>query len=398
MLDLDLIRADLPNPGAVIHLDNAGSSPSPDPVLEVMHAHLKLEQELGGYRAQDLTVEAQDRFYTQTARMLGCQPQEIAFTDSATRSYDMAVYGMPIRPGQTVLLGPTEYASNHISIIQRCRSVGARWQVMPSDENSLVDSEALADLLMHLDVALVTVSHVPTNGAAVQPIAEIGKLTRAAGVPFVVDACQSVGQLALDVEMIGCDVLSFTGRKFLRGPRGTGGLFVRSGFMHLIEPPMLDLFSAELISVTDYRMRDDCRRFETWEYNVAAKIGLARAIQYYLALGVEAVQERVQMLAARLTESLSTIANLRIHDSVPGQCGIVTLTHPAISPVEMHRMLAKSGVFSTASGADNSWLDKEGAGSRSVLRLSPHYFLSEDEIDRAVSSLEKIVSRHQGWG
>lgn len=393
MLDLDLIRADLPNTKGFIHLDNAGSSPPPTPVLEVMLNHLSLEQEVGGYRAQDLTEEEQDQFYAHTAKLLGCEPREIAFTDSATRAYDMAVYGMQIQPGQMILLGPTEYASNHISVIQRCRSVGARWQVLPSDEHSMVDIEAMSEILSREDVALVTVSHVPTNAGVVQPISEIGKLTRAAGVPYVVDACQSAGQLALDVAEIGCDVLSFTGRKFLRGPRGTGALYVRAGFMEYIEPPMLDLFSAELTSVSDYRIRDDCRRFETWEYNVAAKIGLARAIQYYLALGVEAVEERIRMLSARLTNSLNTIADLEVHDGVSGQCGIVTLSHPAVSVVEMHRLLAESGVFATASGADNSWLDKVGAGGRSVLRLSPHYFLSEEEIDQAAGLLEEIILR-----
>jgi cysteine desulfurase/selenocysteine lyase len=391
-LNLDQIRNQLPNPESLIHMDNAGASPPATPVLNAMLEHLQLEQRVGGYRAQELTEQKQNQFYTATAKMIGCQSHELAFTDSATRAYDMAFYGIEIHPGQTVLLSPTEYASNHISIIQRCRAIGARWEVMPGDLNGVVDLVALAKRLDQRNVALVTVSHVPTNSGVVQPIDGIGKLTRGLEIPYLVDACQSVGQLALDVNTINCDVLSFTGRKFLRGPRGTGALFVREQFLDRIDPPILDLFSAPLTAVDDYRIRDDCRRFETWEFNVAAKIGLATAIQYYLDLGIEAVQARVCLLAARLADAVGSLPEFKIQDGVRGQCGIVTLIHSAIPASELHRLLADEGIFSTASGVDNSWLDTDQPGTRAVLRLSPHYFLTEVEVDKTVKQLEQIVS------
>lgn len=256
MLDIARLRGETPGCAEVVHFNNAGASLQPRPVLDTIRAHLDAEALMGGYEAADAAMDRLTGVYDSVARLIGAGPDEIAITENSTRAWDTAFYGMRFRPGERVLTSSSEYGSNAIAFLHAARDRGIKVEVLPDDEHGQVSLDALAATLDD-DVRLVAVNHVPTHDGLVNPVAEIGRLTRASGALFLVDACQSVGQLAVDVNEIGCDFLSATGRKFLRGPRGMGFLYVRRAALEAIAPTFLDDRGAEWTGPDSYTMRDD---------------------------------------------------------------------------------------------------------------------------------------------
>ncbi|MFF9001166.1 aminotransferase class V-fold PLP-dependent enzyme [Streptomyces achromogenes] len=388
---VDVARARRETPGCVnvVHLNNAGAALPPAPVLDAVIDHLRLEARLGGYEAAVARAAEVDAVYESVARLIGCRPHEVAVVDSATRAWDMAFYAMRFRPGDRILTCRAEYASNVIAFLQVARRTGARVEVVDDDEHGQL---SVADLRRRLDddVKLVAVTHVPTQSGLVNPAAEIGRLTRAAGVPFLLDACQSVGQLPVDVREIGCDMLSATGRKFLRGPRGTGFLYVSERLVEKLEPPFLDLHAATWTGTDTYEIRPDARRFETWETNYAAKIGLGVAVDYALGWGVEAIEERVTALAARLRHRLAQSPNVTVQDRGRRLCGIVTFTVDGVPAADVRQHLTAAGVNTSVSAIASARYDLGARGLPAVVRASVHYYNTEEDIERLCLALDSL--------
>ena len=298
-IDLDRARAETPGVANVLHLNNAGASLPPAPVVARMIGYLEREAAIGGYEAEAEAEPEIDAVYDSIARMIGAARDEIAVCENATRAWDMAFYSFPFGPGDRILTSGAEYSSNFLAMLQVARRTGAIVEVIPDTPTGESSVDALESMLDER-VRLVAVTHVPSHSGLVNPAAEIGRLTRARGIPFLLDACQSVGQMPIDVEAIGCDMLAATSRKFLRGPRGMGFLYVRRDLAEGLEPPFIDYRSARWTSRGEYRVEDGARRFENWEANYAAKLGLGVAVDYALAWGLDAIESRVVALADRL--------------------------------------------------------------------------------------------------
>jgi cysteine desulfurase / selenocysteine lyase len=381
-IDVGRARAETPGCEHVVHLDNAGSSLPPKPVLDAAVGHLELEGRIGGYAAHAEAEEAIDRFYDAAAALIGARREEIAFCSSATRAWDMAFYSFAFARGDRVLTSVADYISNYIAYIQVAERDGVEIVTVPNDEHGQISVEALRERIDER-VKLVAVTHVPTNSGLVNPVAEVGAVAREAGIPYLVDACQSAGQIPLDVDVIGCDALSATGRKFLRGPRGTGMLYVRSGLLERLEPPLLDMRAADWVAPARYALRADGRRFEEWEQDYAAKIGLARAIDYALEWGIEAIWERVRTNAERLRELLLDVAGVTIHDPGARRCGIVTFAVDGVEAHQVKRALSRERINVTVSEPSSAVIDSLERGLPNLVRASVHYFNTEDELERA---------------
>jgi cysteine desulfurase / selenocysteine lyase len=389
-IDVERARKDTPGCERVLHLNNAGSSLPPRQVLDAVIGHLELEGRIGGYEAHAVNEQAVDRFYGAAAELIGARPSEIAFCSSATRAWDMAFYAFKFRRGDRILTSVADYISNYIAYIQVAERTGAEIVTVPNDDDGEVSVEALRELLDER-VKLVAVTHVPTNSGLVNPVAEVGAVTRAAGIPFLVDACQSAGQMPLDVEAIGCDALSATGRKFLRGPRGTGFLYVRSGLLERLEPPLLDMRAAEWIAPDRYELRRDGRRFEEWEQDYAGKVGLARAIDYALEWGIDAIWVRVHELGERLRTLLGEVDGVTIYDPGAVRCGIVTFGVDGTSADRIKEALAREHINVTVSATSSAVIDALERKLPNLVRASVHYFNTEDELQRAVECVRRAA-------
>jgi selenocysteine lyase/cysteine desulfurase len=389
-IDLARVRADTPGLAHVLHLNNAGAALPPRPVTEAVIQHLQREAEIGGYEAAEEADGKLEHCYDAIAQLLNCRREEIAFVENATRAWDMAFYGFPFQPGDRILTGKAEYASNYIAYLQVAQRSGAVVEAIPDDGHGQISTEAL-ERAIDGKVKLIALTHVPTNGGLVNPAAEVGRIARAAGVPFLLDACQSAGQLPLDVERIGCDMLSATGRKFLRGPRATGFLYIRRELMDRVEPPFLDLHAATWVAPDRYEMRPDARRFENWETNFAGKIGLGVAVDYALAQGLHAIEARVKALAAELRERLAALPGVKVRDKGRERCGIVTFTAEAMPAAELKSALARRGINVSLSEASGTLLDMSDRGLTAMIRASVHYYNSEEELERFAAALAELI-------
>jgi len=388
-IDLARARRETPGTAEVIHLNNAGAALMPRPVIKALVDHIELESRIGGYEAAERESARIEHAYDALARLLNCGRDEIAVVENATRGWDMGFYALSFRPGDRILTAAAEYASNVISFLQVTERTGATLEVVPNDETGQLSLAAL-ERLMDARVRLIAVTHVPTNGGLVNPAAAIGSVAKAWGVPFLLDACQSAGQMPLDVEAIGCDMLSATGRKFLRGPRGIGFLYVRKSLLERLTPPFLDLHAARWTAARHYELRPDARRFENWETNVAAKLGLAAAVDYALEWGLEEIYARVRTLADSLREELARIPGIVVRDLGAERCGIVTFTVEGKPADEIKERLARQAINVTASTASSTRFDMEARGLDALVRASVHYYNSEAELERFLAAIRAL--------
>jgi selenocysteine lyase/cysteine desulfurase len=388
-IDLDRLRADTPGCAEVAHFNNAGSSLPPQPVLDAVIAHLQLEARIGGYEAANQADERLEAVYASIAKLINANPDEIALVENATRGWDMAFYALKFQPGDRILTGIAEYASNVISYLQIAQKTGAVVEPVPNDAQGQV---SVADLERLIDdkVKLISFTHVPTNGGLVNPAAEIGAVARKHGIPFLLDACQSVGQIDIDVEAIGCTMLSATGRKYLRGPRGTGFLYVRREWIERLEPPFLDLHAAEWVAPDRYEIRKDARRFENWESYVAGRLGLGAAADYALKVGMKAIEADLTAKAALLREGLARVPGVAVHDIGRKKGGIVTFTKAGRSAGEIKAALSQRRINVSVSGASSTLFDMSARGLRELVRASVHYVNSAAELDRLIGAVAEI--------
>ncbi|MFI6813570.1 aminotransferase class V-fold PLP-dependent enzyme [Nonomuraea sp. NPDC050328] len=385
-IDVDKVRAETPACRTVVHLNNAGAALPPLPVTEALTAHLALEAGIGGYEAADRQAGAVEGFYDSVAALVGAGREEIAYVENATRAWDLAFYGLEFGPGARVVTTSSEYASNGIAFLQR----GLEVEVLPDEPSGELSLAALEASLRRGGVGLVAINYMPTHNGLVNPAAEVGRLTREHGVPYLLDACQAVGQVPVDVAELGCDFLSATGRKFMRGPRGTGFLYVRREVLGWHRPPFLDLLSAEWTSPGGYEMRGDARRYETWERYVAGQIALGVAAEYARGLGMEAVWARVRELAAGLRERLAGIPGVQVLDRGAVRGAIVSFTVAGRDSGAVRLALREQGINVSATDIAHQRLDPFAVPS--AVRASVHYYNTEEELDRLAAALGELAS------
>jgi cysteine desulfurase/selenocysteine lyase len=390
LIDIDRIRADTPGVARLVYFDNAGAALMPIPVVEAMKRHIDLETEIGGYAAAELESGRLGSIYGSVARLVNAAPDEIALTENATVAWQMAFYALRFREGDRILTVEAEYAANYVAYLQIAKRTGATIEVVPSDDSGEIDVGSLERMLDER-VKLIAMTWIPTNGGLVNPAAAVGKIARGRGIPYLLDACQAMGQIAVDVDAIGCDMLSATGRKFLRGPRGTGFLYVRRAMLDRLEPPMIDHFGAPWVSRDEYRLRDDARRFETWENNYAARLGLGVAVDYALDVGLGPIEERCRLLADRLRAGLDAIRGIEIRDLGRAPAAIVSFTVEGHEAGAVVSDAAAAGITIGVSNPSSTRLDAEARSLPPIVRASPHYYNTEAEIDRLIEQLSGLT-------
>jgi cysteine desulfurase/selenocysteine lyase len=360
-------------------------------VLDTQIEHLRLEASVGGYEAERLRQPQIEAVYDSVARLIHCHRDEVAIVENATVGWMMAFYSIPFEAGDRILTAEAEYASNYLAYLQVARDRGVIVETIPSTASGEIDIDSLRDMIDER-VRLISVTHVPTNGGLVNPVEAIGALAREHGIFYIVDACQSAGQLELDVKRIQCDVLTATGRKFLRGPRGVGFLYVRNAVLDSMHPPMIDLYSARWVAPDRYELRADARRFENWENNYAAKLGLGRAIEYALNVGIDAIEHEVTRLSALLREQLAAIPGVTVQDIGMRKCGIVTFSMAGIEASAIAAHLRENSILVSVSSPSSTLIDASRRQLPSLVRSGVHYYNTESELEALVNAVSEMVA------
>jgi selenocysteine lyase/cysteine desulfurase len=391
--DLARWRAETPGCERLVHLNNAGAALVPRAVRDAIDAHLDLEERLGGYEAAEAQKAPIQQAYEGVARLLGARARNIALVQNSTIAFAQAISAFDFGPGSVLLTSRADYASNQIMYLSLARRRGVEIVRAPDAPEGGVDADEVRRLVSRRRPALVALTWVPTNSGLVQPVEDVGRICQEAGVPYLVDACQAVGQMPIDVQRIGCDYLAATSRKFLRGPRGVGFLYVSDTRLEAGAHPLLvDMHGATWVEADAFDLTPDARRFETWEFAYALVLGLGAAAAYALDVGLANARDRARELAAYARTRLAMVPEVRVLDRGPELCAIVTAAVAGRDAKEIKLALRARGINTSSPEREDAVIDMDEKQASSALRISPHYYNTKEEIDTAVEGLEEVLS------
>jgi selenocysteine lyase/cysteine desulfurase len=385
-------RSDTRGVERLVHLNNAGAALVPRTVRDAIDRHLDLEDQLGGYEAADAQVAEIHAAYDAVARLLGTRRRNVALVQNSTMAFAQAIQAIDFRPGDVLLTSRADYASNQIMYLSLAGRRGVEIIRAPDAPEGGIDPGAVKQLVHRRRPALVALTWVPTNSGLVQPVEAVGGICQDAGVPYLVDACQAVGQIPVDVERLHCDYLAAASRKFLRGPRGIGFLYAADAVLAAGGHPLLvDMHGATWTEADSFELTPDARRFETWEFAYALVLGLGAAAQYALEVGLDVAQNRARQLATYARERLASVPTARVLDRGPELCAIVTAAFENKDTREIKLALRTRGINTSSPHREDAVIDMDEKGTESALRVSPHYYNTREEIDTFVEALEEIL-------
>ncbi|MBN2177380.1 MAG: aminotransferase class V-fold PLP-dependent enzyme [Demequinaceae bacterium] len=392
IIDVAAVRRDTRGCETVAHLNNAGSSLPPAVVMDTIHQQLRADEVFGGYEAQALVEEGLAKSRAALGTLVGGRPSEIAFFDSSSRAFGTALLSFPFKRGDRVLTSEAEYISNVYAYTYLKKRFGVTTTYVPDDERGQVDVEALADAVDER-TRLIALTHIPNYSGLINPAAKVGAVARKAGIPFLLDACQSVGQVDIDVNEIGCDLLAASGRKYLRGPRGAAFLWVRSSLLDRLSPPIADQHGAAWRTAERFDLVGDARRLEPFERPVALHLGLGAAARYAIKIGPPEIESRVVLLGAILRGMLTDIPGVTIRDRGERLGGIVTFTVDGLTSEQIRVRLRERFINTSITTQATAMRSFRARDLTEVTRVSAHYYNTEEELARVADAVRGMASK-----
>jgi selenocysteine lyase/cysteine desulfurase len=391
-MNTDELRAETPAAENGIYLNNAGCSLMPQPVIDAVQDYFALEARIGGYPAMLQEAEAYKTVYASIASLINAKPNEIALMSSHGNAWCSVFYGLSFSEGDRILTSRSEYGANYVAFLQMQKRTGCVIDVIPSGNSGATDPVALEQMIDDR-VKLIAINWIPTNGGLMNPAAEIGRVAKSHGIPYLLDACQAVGQLPVDVEELGCDYLTSAGRKWLRAPKATGFLYVREDRLAAgePEPAMIDDFGALWTEPDGYELVDTARRYETHENSPALLLGLGAAADYACALGLDNIREQVRHLAEGLRTELSSLPGVTVQDLGTEHAGLVTFTHDTVAAADITAALLNENITVKTVPRAGAFLDTLARDIPELVRISAHYFNSEDELATVLRALREVI-------
>jgi selenocysteine lyase/cysteine desulfurase len=385
-------RVDTPGSERVIHLNNAGAALQPAAVRDAVLRHLELEQEIGGYEAADARVDALRDAYEVVGRLIGASGHNVAMQQNSTVAFAQAFAAFDLRRGDLILTSRADYASNQIMYLALSRRVGVEVVRAPDAPEGGIDPQAVRELIRRRRPTLLALSWIPTNSGLVQPAEPIGEICREADIPYILDACQAVGQMPVDVGRLHCDYLAAATRKFMRGPRGVGFLYVSDRALEAGAYPLtVDMHGADWTDPETFALKPDARRFEQWEISHALVLGAGAAAGYALEVGIGKARERSWGLAASVRERLAEMDGIRVLDRGRSLCAIATAELGGRNAEQVKLALRARGINTSSPLREDAVIDMDEKRAASAIRISPHYYNTADEIDRALAALAEVL-------
>jgi selenocysteine lyase/cysteine desulfurase len=361
----------------------------PTVVSEAIQRHIQLESEIGGYEAHEAAASQIRDVYEDLACYIGAQPAEIAVVENATVAFAQALSAFDLRSGDVIITSRADYPSNQLMYLSLARRLGVEIRRAADLPEGGVDPDSVRALARDGRCRVIAITWVPTNSGLIQNVEAVGAVAEELEIPYIIDACQSVGQIPIDVARLKCDFLAAAARKFLRGPRGIGFLYVSERIAGRGAYPLyVDMRGADWTAADTYALASGGRRFENWEFAYALVLGMGAAVRYARSVG-DAAYTRPAALAAKLRTLLAETPGVRVTDLGRRLAAIVTAAVSGHEPEAIKLALRKRGV--------NVWVSEpqEGANDargEELLRLSPHYYNTEDELETAVGILREVLS------
>ena len=391
--EIQAFRAATKGTAERIHLNNAGASLPPDVVVDTMVDFLREEALYGGYETEAKYRTQLDHTHTLIAQLIHAHPDEIALVENASAAWDIAFNGLDFKQGDEVITSEMEYASNVLGLLNAQKLYGIVIKVIPNDAEGNFPVSALEAAITGR-TKLIAVTHVPSTAGNVLPAAAIGEVARKHQIVYLLDACQSVGQMPVDVQAIGCDMLAVTGRKYLRGPRGSGFLYVRREMLDKLKLLFFDGRTVSSMNQQGFVIRKDARRFEWYEKNFAVVLGLQKAVEYALNIGIERIWQRIEHVASLFRQQLREVDGITIHDLGDELCGIVTFSISGVPAAEVKARLAAQDINVNIGFAKSTLYYMDRKGLDGIVRASVHYYNTEEEIAKVCMELRAIGEQH----
>ncbi|MEN0101504.1 MAG: aminotransferase class V-fold PLP-dependent enzyme [Curtobacterium sp.] len=375
------------------YFNAAGAGLVSDGVLEAVVAHLRHEQRVGGYEAANEAADDVAAVYTSAAALLGARADEIALFDSATSGLRGVFDALRLGAGDTVIAPRSSYVSQALRLLAMQRHDDVRLVVVPNDTSGAMDLEVLERAVAGASGrVVVSAVHVPTSSGLVEPIAEVSAIARRHGAWTVVDATQSVGQIDIDVTAVDCDALVTTGRKFLRGPRGTGLAYLRRGTLEGLGAWAPDVRGAVWTGEDEWTMDGTARQLETWECSVASRLGLGVALREALDRGPAATEAHLVALGSRIRAALAEIDGVTVADPPASPSAIVTFTVDGLVGKEVSTRLRTRRIDSIAVPASHAQWDLGTRGLPSVVRVSPHVYNDDEDVRVLLDGVAEVAA------
>lgn len=385
---IEALRQDTPGTEHVIHFNNAGCALPTRQTLEAIRNYQDREALYGGYEVMAEYADQIKQTHREIATLIQAREEDIALTENASSSFNRALYAFDWKPGEVLLTSDIEYGNNYLNYLWLKEKWGIEIKIIESGTDGRVDPADFARSIT-AKTRMIAVTHMPTNSGIIYDVAGVGEIARQYGISYLVDACQTAGQLPLNVSDIGCDFLCATSRKYLRGPRGFGFLYVNPDILPKIKPQWLDMHAATWSGLDSYEMDPSAKMFEQWEVSYGNMMGLSAAVAYANELGPDFIWQRIHYLAKNLRQALTDIPGISLHDRGSHLGGIVSFTVANQHPKVVKETLGRQNINTSLSPAASSFLDMQRKGLLMVNRASVHYYNTEEEISQLAQALMK---------
>ena len=389
-MNIETIRSQTKGLDGKLFFNSAGSSLMQDQVIECMQDYLEQERMIGGYAAASKYQESINRFYSEVANLIKTKERNIAFATSASDAYNQALSSIPFKNKDVIITTNNDYISNQLAFIGLQKRYDIDIVRVKDLEHGGMDTKDCLEKIEKLNPRLVAITHIPTNSGLIQDVYSIAPACKASGAYYLVDTCQSIGQLNISVEKLNCDFLTATGRKFMRGPRGSGFLYVSDRVLNEgLTPLFTEQCGAEWTEEFGYRIIDSAVRFERWERNCGNMLGLAKAAEIINEIGMENIEKSNYELQLFTREQLGKLSNIKCTDIGKDLCNIITFTSADGSINRIVDLFSTHNVSYSISGINSALIDFTKRQLTEVVRISPHYFNTEEEINMLMEILKK---------